>query len=125
MLKEVGLWEKRHAFFGQLSGGQKQRLFIVLALLNRPRVLFLDELTTGLDPQACHAMWDLVRRIRDRGTTILLTTHFMDEAKTLCDRVTILDHGRLLALDTPGNLVRAMRLGPRVVLRVAGAFSPR
>ncbi|RME87905.1 MAG: ABC transporter ATP-binding protein, partial [Anaerolineae bacterium] len=101
LLEEVGLGGKRKTFFSELSGGQKQRLFVVLALLNRPQLVFLDELTTGLDPQARRAMWDLVRRIREQGTTVVLTTHYMDEAEALCDRVAILDGGRILALDSP------------------------
>lgn len=105
LLERFGLADKRHTPFYRLSGGQQQRLFIVLALLHNPEVLFLDELTTGLDPQARHAMWDLIRDIRAEGKTILLTTHFMDEAERLCDRVAIIDHGRLVALDTPEGLI--------------------
>jgi ABC-2 type transport system ATP-binding protein len=89
-----------------LSGGQKQRLFIALALINDPEVVFLDELTTGLDPQARHAIWDLVRDIRQRGKTVLLTTHLMEEAERLCDRVAIIEHGRVIDMDTPAGLVR-------------------
>ena len=89
-----------------LSGGQKQRLFIALALINDPELVFLDELTTGLDPQARRAIWDLVRGIRDRGKTVLLTTHLMEEAERLCDRVAIIDHGRIVDADTPAALVR-------------------
>ena len=94
LLDRLGLAEKRNAAFGKLSGGQKQRLFIALALVNRPEVVFFDELTTGLDPQARRAMWDLVRQVRDGGCTVVLTTHFMEEAERLCDRVLIIDHGR-------------------------------
>ena len=86
LLKQLGLAEKRNSSFGKLSGGQKQRLFIALALLNDPELVFLDELTTGLDPQARRAMWDLVRNIRQQGKTVFLTTHFMEEAERLCDR---------------------------------------
>ena len=89
-----------------LSGGQKQRLFIALALINDPEVVFLDELTTGLDPQARRAIWDLVRGIRDRGKTVFLTTHLMEEAERLCDRVAIIDHGRIVDVDSPAGLVR-------------------
>ena len=106
LLEKLGLADKRNAAFAKLSGGQKQRLFIALALLNDPDLIFLDELTTGLDPQARRAMWDLVREIRDQGKTILLTTHFMEEAERLCDRVAIMDQGRIIALDTPANLIR-------------------
>ena len=88
-----------------LSGGQKQRLFIALALINDPEVVFLDELTTGLDPQARHAIWDLVRGIRARGKTVFLTTHLMEEAERLCDRVAIIENGRIVDVDTPEGLV--------------------
>src|SRR5882672_4783973 len=105
LLEQLGLADKRDAWFMTLSGGQKQRLFIVLALINDPDVVFLDELTTGLDPQARRAIWDLVRGIRERGKTVLLTTHLMEEAERLCDRVAIIDHGRIVDIDTPGGLV--------------------
>ena len=88
-----------------LSGGQKQRLFIALALINDPELVFLDELTTGLDPQARRAIWDLVRGIRERGKTVFLTTHLMEEAERLCDRVAIIEHGRIIDIDTPERLV--------------------
>jgi ABC-2 type transport system ATP-binding protein len=88
-----------------LSGGQKQRLFIALALVNDPEVVFLDELTTGLDPQARRAIWELVRGIRQRGKTVLLTTHLMEEAERLCDRVAIIDHGRIIDIGAPAELV--------------------
>ncbi len=106
LLVELGLEDKRNSPFAKLSGGQKQRLFIALALLPNPQLIFLDELTTGLDPQARHTIWDLVRRVREQGKTILLTTHYMEEAEHLCDRVAIIDHGRVVALDTPAELVR-------------------
>ena len=106
LLEQLGLGDKREAWFMTLSGGQKQRLFIALALINDPEVVFLDELTTGLDPQARRAIWDLVRGIRDRGKTVLLTTHLMEEAERLCDRVAIIDHGRIIDVDTPLALVR-------------------
>ncbi len=118
LLAQLGLQEKRNAPFAKLSGGQKQRLFIALALLPDPRLVFLDELTTGLDPQARRAIWDLVRQVRARGKTIFMTTHFMDEAEKLCDRVAILDHGRIIALDTPANLIRSLGAEERVVFRV-------
>jgi ABC-2 type transport system ATP-binding protein len=105
LLQQLGLSEKRDAWFMTLSGGQKQRLFIALALVNDPEVVFLDELTTGLDPQARRAIWDLVRGIRERGKTVFLTTHLMEEAERLCDRVAILEHGRVIDVDTPGALV--------------------
>ncbi|MDQ6887547.1 MAG: ABC transporter ATP-binding protein [Gemmatimonadota bacterium] len=105
LLEQLGLADKRDAWFMTLSGGQKQRLFIALALINDPEVVFLDELTTGLDPQARHAIWDLVRGIRERGKTVFLTTHLMEEAERLCDRVAILEHGRIIDLGTPAELV--------------------
>ena len=106
LLEQLGLIDKRNAWFMTLSGGQKQRLFIALALVNDPEVVFLDELTTGLDPQARRAIWDLVRGIRDRGKTVFLTTHLMEEAERLCDRVAIIEHGRIIDIDTPENLVK-------------------
>jgi ABC-2 type transport system ATP-binding protein len=106
LIEQLGLGDKRNAWFMTLSGGQKQRLFIALALINDPELVFLDELTTGLDPQARRAIWDLVRGIRQRGKTVFLTTHLMEEAERLCDRVAILDHGRIIDLGTPTELVR-------------------
>jgi ABC-2 type transport system ATP-binding protein len=120
LLTQLGLEEKRNTPFSKLSGGQKQRLFIALALLPDPQVVFLDELTTGLDPQARHAIWDLVRDVRSRGKTVLLTTHFMEEAERLCDRVAILDHGRIVALDTPENLIRNLGVEERIVFDLDG-----
>jgi ABC-2 type transport system ATP-binding protein len=105
LLEQLGLAEKRQSWFMTLSGGQKQRLFIALALINDPEVVFLDELTTGLDPQARRAIWDLVRGIRERGKTVLLTTHLMEEAERLCDRVAIIDHGRIVDIGSPAALV--------------------
>ena len=105
LLDQLGLADKRNAWFMNLSGGQKQRLFIALALINDPEVVFLDELTTGLDPQSRRAIWDLVRGIRERGKTVFLTTHLMEEAERLCDRVAIMEHGRIIDIDTPANLV--------------------
>ncbi len=105
LLDQLGLADKRDAWFMTLSGGQKQRLFIALALVNDPEVVFLDELTTGLDPQARRAIWELVRGIRDRGKTVFLTTHLMEEAERLCDRVAIIDHGRIIDIDAPSRLV--------------------
>jgi ABC-2 type transport system ATP-binding protein len=105
LLEQLGLVDKRGTWFMNLSGGQKQRLFIALALINDPEVVFLDELTTGLDPQARRAIWDLVRDIRGRGKTVFLTTHLMEEAERLCDRVAIIEHGRIIDIDRPENLV--------------------
>jgi ABC-2 type transport system ATP-binding protein len=106
LLEQLGLVEKRNAWFMTLSGGQKQRLFIALALINDPELVFLDELTTGLDPQARRAIWDLVRGIRQRGKTVFMTTHLMEEAERLCDRVAVIDRGRIVDIDTPSALVR-------------------
>jgi len=105
LLDQLGLAEKRDAWFMTLSGGQKQRLFIALALINDPDVVFLDELTTGLDPQARRAIWDLVRDIRARGRTVFLTTHLMEEAERLCDRVAIIERGRLVDIGAPDALI--------------------
>jgi len=105
LLEQLGLTDKRDAWFMTLSGGQKQRLFIALALINDPEVVFLDELTTGLDPQARRAIWDLIRGIRARGKTVFLTTHLMEEAERLCERVAIIDHGRIVDIGTPAALV--------------------
>src|ERR1700739_1782223 len=105
LLEQLGLIDKRNAWFMTLSGGQKQRLFIALALINDPEVVFLDELTTGLDPQSRRAIWDLVRGIRERGKTVFLTTHLMEEAERLCDRVAIIEHGRITDIDRPPRLV--------------------
>jgi ABC-2 type transport system ATP-binding protein len=106
LLDQLGLSAKRNAWFMTLSGGQKQRLFIALALINDPEVVFLDELTTGLDPQSRHAIWELVRGIRDRGKTVFMTTHLMEEAERLCDRVAIIEHGKIIEMGTPSELVR-------------------
>jgi ABC-2 type transport system ATP-binding protein len=105
LLDQLGLSEKRNAWFMTLSGGQQQRLFIALALINDPEVVFLDELTTGLDPQARRAIWELVRGIRARGKTVFMTTHLMEEAERLCDRVAIIEHGRIIDVDTPQGLI--------------------
>jgi ABC-2 type transport system ATP-binding protein len=105
LLEQLGLADKRGAWFMNLSGGQKQRLFIALALINDPEVVFLDELTTGLDPQARRAIWDLVLGMRLQGKTVFLTTHLMEEAERLCDRVAIIEHGRIIDIDAPERLV--------------------
>jgi ABC-2 type transport system ATP-binding protein len=105
LLAQLGLSDKRDAWFMNLSGGQKQRLFIALALINDPEVVFLDELTTGLDPQSRRAIWELVRGIRERGKTVFLTTHLMEEAERLCDRVAIIEHGRIIDIDRPESLI--------------------
>ena len=124
LLVQLGLEEKRNAPFSKLSGGQKQRLFIALALLPDPQLIFLDELTTGLDPQARHAIWDLVRDVRARGKTVILSTHFMEEAEKLCDRVAILDLGRIVALDTPAALIHSLEAEQRVIFSLDGSLPP-
>ncbi len=105
LLERWGLAEKRNAHFSDLSGGQRQRLFVALALVNEPEVVFLDEMTTGLDPAARHVAWELIEAVRGRGTTIVLVSHFMDEAEHLCDRLAVMDGGRIVALDTPAGLI--------------------
>ena len=122
LLEKLNLAEKRNAAFNKLSGGQKQRLFIALSLVNNPELVFFDELTTGLDPQARRNMWDMVRDIRKQGKTVVLTTHFMEEAERLCDRVAIVDQGRIVALDTPANLIRNLGAENRVVFTINGEF---
>jgi ABC-2 type transport system ATP-binding protein len=119
LLEQWGLAEKRTAAFGTLSGGQRQRLFIALALVNSPKLVFLDEMTTGLDPAARRVTWDLIRKIRDRGTTVVLVTHFMDEAEHLCDRLAIVDKGKIVALDSPRGLI-ATHAGQIKVIFSAG-----
>lgn len=116
VLQQLGLADKARARVGTLSGGQRQRLALGLALVHDPALLFLDEPTTGLDPQNRHALWDVVKELRARGKTIVLTTHYMEEAQALCDRVAIMDHGRIIALDTPWNLVRALPFVARISL---------
>ncbi len=110
LLDRWRLRELRDQAFDSLSGGQRQRLFIALAFVNSPEVVFLDELTQGLDPQARRATWDLIREIRSDGTTVVLVTHFMDEAEQLCDRVAVVDDGRVIALDTPQGLIDGLEL---------------
>src|SRR5688572_1824274 len=105
MLEKVNLQDKAKAKYKALSGGQKQRFSIATTLLNSPKIIFLDEPTTGLDPQARRNLWDLIRDIRSKGTTIMLTTHYMDEAESLCDRVGVIEKGKIIAIDTPDNLI--------------------
>jgi ABC-2 type transport system ATP-binding protein len=118
LLTTLSLVEKAGSRFSKLSGGQKQRVAIALALVNDPELVFLDEVSTGLDPQARRNMWALVEQIRDQGKTVFLTTHYMEEAETLCDRVGIIDHGRLIALDTPRNLVSSLGADSKVLFTV-------
>jgi ABC-2 type transport system ATP-binding protein len=107
-LKDVHLLDKANSYPEQLSGGQRQRFSIAAALVHGPEVFFLDEPTTGLDPQARHNLWDLVREVRDRGVTVIMTTHYMEEAELLCDRVAVMDNGKIIAIDSPKNLVKAL-----------------
>lgn len=107
-LDDVQLGEKANDYAENLSGGQRQRLSIAAALVHSPKVFFLDEPTTGLDPQARRNLWDLIRMVRDRGVTVILTTHYLDEAELLCDRVAIMDKGKIIALDTPENLIKQL-----------------
>lgn len=107
-LRDVQLEDKAKSYVEQLSGGQRQRFSIAAALVHGPKVFFLDEPTTGLDPQARRNLWELVQEIRDRGVTVIMTTHYMDEAELLCDRVAVMDAGKIIALDTPKNLIKAL-----------------
>lgn len=125
LLEDWGLTEKRKTNFKNLSGGQKQRLFIALALLNDPELVFLDELTTGLDPQARRATWDAVRTIRDQGKTVVLVTHFMDEAEELADRIAIIDQGQVVALDSPQTLIQNLQAGMRVRFTNHNGYDPQ
>jgi ABC-2 type transport system ATP-binding protein len=117
LLDDWGLADKANSPFGKLSGGQKQRLFIALALVGKPEIAVLDELTTGLDPQARRDTWGLVEDIRGQGVTVLLVTHFMAEAERLCDRIAVIDRGRVVALDTPAGLVSKVAAGQRIRFR--------
>ncbi|KKR05998.1 MAG: ABC transporter related protein [candidate division WS6 bacterium GW2011_GWF2_39_15] len=108
ILKKVGLGDKANAIFTKLSGGQKQRFSIATTLINKPKIIFLDEPTTGLDPQARRNLWDLIREINQNETTIVMTTHYMEEAEFLCNRVGIMDEGKIIALDSPDNLVEKL-----------------
>ncbi len=107
-LRDVGLEDKADSYVENLSGGQKQRLSITTALVHGPKVFFLDEPTTGLDPQARRHLWDLIKAVRDRGISIIMTTHYMDEAEVLCDRIAVMDNGKIIAIDTPKNLVKQL-----------------
>ena len=120
LLDDWGLSDKRYSRFGSLSGGQRQRLFVALALVNDPKLVFLDEMTTGLDPASRRVAWDLIRRIRDRGTTVVLVTHFMEEAETLCDRLIVVDNGAVVAEGSPSNLIDSFGGGVRVRFTLDG-----
>ncbi|WP_062411051.1 ABC transporter ATP-binding protein [Paenibacillus naphthalenovorans] len=120
LLEDMLLQEKRNDRVRNLSGGQKQRLAIALALVNDPQVIFLDEPTTGLDPQARRTLWDIVLRLKERGKTIVLSTHYMDEAHVLCDRICLMDSGQVIALDAPRNLVRSLQSESAIEFRLEG-----
>ncbi len=123
LLDVLGLADKATTRFAQLSGGQKQRLSIALALVGNPRVAVLDELTTGLDPHARRDTWDLISAVRDSGVTVVLVTHFMEEAEHLCDRVALVDQGRIVALDTPAGLAESIQAGMTMRFVVPGTFA--
>jgi ABC-2 type transport system ATP-binding protein len=122
LLRTLGLMEKRETPYRKLSGGQKQRLSIALALIGNPQIAVLDELTTGLDPQARQETWSLIEAVRDRGVTVLLVTHFMDEAERLCDRLALIDEGRVVAHGTPAEVAERAGGGKRVRFRPSGPF---
>ncbi|WP_089153947.1 ABC transporter ATP-binding protein [Micromonospora sp. NBS 11-29] len=122
LLTDLGLAEQRNTAFHKLSGGQKQRLSVALALVGRPEIAVLDELTTGLDPKGRRDTWDLVERIRDRGVTVVLVTHFMAEAERLCDRLALIDAGRVVAIDTPSGLMSRVDAEHRVHFRPLDEF---
>jgi ABC-2 type transport system ATP-binding protein len=124
LLERWGLADKRNTRFAKLSGGQKQRLFIALALVGDPKVAFLDELTTGLDPQARRATWELVKRVRAEGVTVVLVSHFMDEAEELCGRVAVLDRGAVVALDSPAGLIDGVDAPYRMRFRLVDSGAP-
>ncbi|MEU7843266.1 ABC transporter ATP-binding protein [Micromonospora sp. NPDC049114] len=125
LIDKLGLGEKRNTAYKKLSGGQKQRLSIALALVGNPEIAILDELTTGLDPQARRDTWGLIEQVRDSGVTIVLVTHFMEEAERLCDRIAVIDRGRVVALDTPTGLVSAVAPEQRVRFRPSAPVDDR
>ena len=125
LIEVLGLAGKRAAYYRSLSGGQRQRLSVALALIGRPRIAVLDEMTTGLDPQARRDAWELIEGVRGRGVTILLVTHFMEEAERLCDRVALIDNGRIAALDAPASLAARARDGKSVRFRASAPFADR
>jgi ABC-2 type transport system ATP-binding protein len=123
LLEVLGIKDKAKTRFGKLSGGQKQRLSIALALVGSPRIAVLDELTTGLDPQARRDTWELIETIRDRGVTIVLVSHFMEEAERLCDRVALIDKGRVVVQDTPAGLAQRVEVAQRIQFRPSAPVS--
>jgi len=125
LIDDLGLADKRDSRFGKLSGGQKQRVSIALALAGSPEIAVLDELTTGLDPQARRDTWQLIEQVRDRGVTIVLVTHFMEEAERLCDRIAVIDSGRVAAIDTPAGLVSRVSPEQRIRFRPSPSLDDR
>ncbi|NOQ23679.1 MAG: ATP-binding cassette domain-containing protein [Candidatus Aegiribacteria sp.] len=125
ILSRLGLSDKKESYFSALSGGQKKRLFVALSLVGDPEIVFLDELTSGLDPRSRRSMWDLVRGLRDDGKTVFLSTHYMDEAEKLCDRVAIIDNGKIVAMDTPESLIRSHAFTLSVVMGIPESFNER
>lgn len=123
LIEMLGLGPKRHDYYRSLSGGQRQRLSIALALIGQPKIAVLDEMTTGLDPVARRDTWDLIDSVRDRGVTIVLVTHFMEEAQRLCDRLAVIDSGRVVALDTPSGLTATASGGKQVRFRPSASFN--
>lgn len=121
VLDRVELWDKRGSYVKQLSGGQKQRFSVALALVNDPEVVFLDEPTTGIDPQSRHYLWDIIRSINDEGKTIVLTTHYMEEAQILCDRIAIIDSGTIIACDATADLIAKQNIPYTVTVTLRGA----
>ena len=123
LLEMIGLGEKKRAFIRELSGGQKQRVAFVLALINDPELLFLDEPTAGLDPQSRRVIWEWTRLAREKGKTVFLTTHYIEEAEDLCDRVAIIDHGKIIALDTPKRLMASLSVEQRIEFVIEGTLN--
>lgn len=124
ILEQMNLMEKRSDRVKGLSGGQKQRLAIGIALIHNPKVIFLDEPTTGLDPQARRSLWDVILQLKDQGKTILLSTHYMEEAHVLCDRLAIMDRGKIMALDTPDQLIAALKMESAIQFKWEGDLTP-
>lgn len=125
LIEQLSLGDKAHTAFKKLSGGQQQRVAIALALVNDPEIVFFDELSTGLDPQARRKMWELIKDINQQGVTIFLTTHYMEEPQQLCDRVGIIDHGSLIALDTPDNLIHKQGSESKVLFKIENGTTPQ
>lgn len=117
LLEKFELYKKRNTYISKLSGGQRQKLSIILALISKPKIIFLDELTTGLDPQARRAMWGLIKGLQNEGMTVFLTTHYMEEAEYLCDRVAIINYGKIIALDTVSNLINSSGIEEVVIFK--------